>query len=165
MSSATPRYILLSLPSSIAPSHHRDDALDAVRRTVAPQLTSSAAASGDRASGGGGGGGDGVKDAVVSFPIPEFKVGTLDMLVQQADELARLSALCEAVVGKVGEALRTALGGDEERLEQAKTVDGKPVGQYLCGFGWNRVKYRMDKPLGELISMFSQVGRLLPGGP
>ncbi|KZZ97984.1 vacuolar ATP synthase subunit C 1 [Ascosphaera apis ARSEF 7405] len=138
------RYILLSLPNSIAASHHREDALDAIRRTVAPEAN---AEGGDAHANG---------DVVVSFPIPEFKIGTLDMLVQQADELQRLGAICESVVGKVADSLRTALDGDEEKLEQMKNINDKPVAQYLRSFGWNKVKYRADKPLSELIDMFQR---------
>lgn len=99
MSSKQTKYILLSLPSSIVPSHHRDDALDAIRSTVADNGT------------------------VTPFPVPEFKIGTLDALVQQADELAKVEGLCQGVVGKVGEALRSVLEGDEEQLSMMKVVN------------------------------------------
>jgi V-type H+-transporting ATPase subunit C len=94
------KYLLLSLPTSIVPSHHRDDALEAVSTTVSPDNGSAA-----------------------SFPIPEFKIGTLDALVQQADELAKLEASCQGVVGKVGDALKNILEGDEAQIEQMKVVN------------------------------------------
>lgn len=94
------KYLLLSLPTSIVPSHHREDALDAVSTTVAPDNGSAA-----------------------SFPIPEFKIGTLDGLVQQADELAKLEGACQGVVGKVGDALKNILDGDETQIENMKVVN------------------------------------------
>ena len=94
------KYLLISLPSSITPSHHRDDALEALTSTISAD-----------------------PDAVTSFPIPEFKIGTLDALVQQADDLARLEGLCQSVVGKVGESLRNILEGDEDQIERMKTVN------------------------------------------
>jgi V-type H+-transporting ATPase subunit C len=94
------KYILLSLPTSIVPSHHKDDALDAVSKTVSPDNGSAA-----------------------SFPIPEFKIGTLDGLVQQADELAKLEGQCEGVVAKVGDALKNILDGDEAQIERMKVVN------------------------------------------
>lgn len=94
------KYLLLSLPSSIVPSHHRDDALEAVSATVSPDNGSTA-----------------------SFHIPEFKIGTLDALVQQADELAKLEASCQGVVTKVGDALRNILDGDEAQIESMKVVN------------------------------------------
>ncbi|KAJ5898183.1 hypothetical protein N7504_008471 [Penicillium tannophilum] len=127
------KYLLLSLPTSIVPSHHKDDALDAVSKTVSPDNGSAA-----------------------SFPIPEFKIGTLDALVQQADELAKLEGQCEGVVAKVGDALKNILDGDEAQIERMKVVNDKPVDQYLRSFQWNKVKYRADKPLAELIDLLSK---------
>ena len=93
------KYILLSFPSSIAPSHHRDDALDAIKATITEYGT------------------------VIPFPIPEFKIGSLDALIQQADELAKFEAVCRGVVAKVAETLRNVLAGDENQISQMKTVD------------------------------------------
>ncbi|KAJ5860332.1 ATPase V1 complex subunit C [Penicillium soppii] len=126
-------YILLSLPTSIVPSHHRDDALQAVSATVSPD-----------------------NGSATSFPIPEFKIGTLDALVQQADELAKLEASCQGVVAKVGDALKNILEGDESQIEQMKVVNDKPVDQYLRTFQWNKVKYRADKSLAELIDLLQK---------
>lgn len=98
--SKTAKYLLVSLPTSITPSHHRDDALDAVSATVAPE-----------------------NGSVAPFPIPEFKIGTLDALVQQADELAKLETACQAVVVKVGDALKNILDGDEAQIDKMKTVN------------------------------------------
>ncbi|KAL1961943.1 hypothetical protein VTN77DRAFT_724 [Rasamsonia byssochlamydoides] len=127
------KYLLLSLPTSITPSHHRDDALDAITATVSPE-----------------------NGTVSSFPIPEFKIGTLDALVQQAEELAKLESMCQNVVGKVGDALKGILEGDEAQIEKMKTVNDKPVDQYLRTFSWNKVKYRADKPIGELIDLLQK---------
>ncbi|KAL4780469.1 hypothetical protein BJX76DRAFT_337980 [Aspergillus varians] len=127
------KYLLISLPTSITPSHHRDDALDAITSTVAPDNGSTA-----------------------PFPIPEFKIGTLDGLVQQADELAKLEAACQGVVSKVGDALKNVLEGDEAQIEKMKTVNDKPVDQYLRTFSWNKVKYRADKSLSELIDLLQK---------
>lgn len=105
------KYLLLSLPTSIVPSHHKDDALDAVSTTVAPENGSAA-----------------------SFPIPEFKIGTLDALVQQADELAKLEGQCQGVVAKVGDALKNILDGDEAQIERMKVVnDSMCLFFCLCG--------------------------------
>ena len=34
----------------------------------------------------------------------------------------------------------------------------EPVDQYLRTFSWNKVKYRADKPLAELIDSLQKVG-------
>ncbi|KUJ20243.1 vacuolar ATP synthase-like protein subunit C 1 [Mollisia scopiformis] len=122
------KYILISMPSSISPSNDKEEALSALRSTVGPE-----------------------NGAVQPFKIPEFKIGTLDALVQQADDLAKLESSCEAVVAKVGDSLRNLLEGDEDKIAQQKTVNDKPADQYLKTFVWNKIKYRADKPLAELI--------------
>lgn len=123
------RFLLVSLPASISPTNDHDEALTALRSAVTTDY-----------------------GTVFPFPIPEFKIGTLDALVQQADELAKLEAACEGVVGKVGDSLKTILEGDEGKVSQSKTVNDKPAEQYLKSFHWNKVKYRADKPLGEVIN-------------
>ncbi|KAI9850210.1 MAG: Vacuolar ATP synthase subunit C [Thelocarpon superellum] len=131
--SAPTRYLLVSLPTSIAPSNQAEEALAALRAAVTNDY-----------------------GAVVPFNLPEFKIGTLDALVHQADELAKLDAVCEGVVGKVNDSLRTILDGDEAKIAQQKTVNDRPVDQYLRGFSWNKVKYRADKSLAELIDMLQK---------
>ena len=94
------RFLLVSLPASISPTNDHDEALTALRSAVTTDY-----------------------GTVFPFSIPEFKIGTLDALVQQADDLAKLESGCEAVVGKVGDALRTILEGDEGKIAQQKTVN------------------------------------------
>lgn len=148
------KYLLISLPTSISPANHHDEALTALRSAVTTDYGS-----------------------VFPFQIPEFKIGTLDALVQQADELAKLELGCETVVGKVGDSLKSILDGDEDKIAQQKTVidsqfkafdetmckidwlmiNLEPVEQYLKAFHWNKVKYRADKPLGEIIDILQKV--------
>ncbi|KAI4128543.1 MAG: hypothetical protein LQ347_004135, partial [Umbilicaria vellea] len=127
------RYILVSLPTSIAPSNNHDEALTALRSAVTTDY-----------------------GTVFPFSIPEFKIGTLDALVQQADELAKLDTACESVVGKVGDTLQTILAGDAEKIAQQKKVNDRPAEQYLKTFSWNKVKYRADRSLAELIDMLQK---------
>ena len=94
------QYILVSLPTSISQSNDSEEAFGALQATVSND-----------------------NGAVVPFSIPEFKIGTLDSLVQHADDLAKLESTCEAVVSKVGDSLRTILEGDEAKISQQKTVN------------------------------------------
>ena len=98
--SASTKYVLVSLPTSISQSNDKEEALSALRATV----------TGDNVS-------------LLPFKLPEFKIGTLDALVQQADELAKLESSCEAVVAKVGDSLRNLLEGDDDKIAQQKTVN------------------------------------------
>jgi V-type H+-transporting ATPase subunit C len=99
------KYLLVSLPTSITPSNHTEEALEALRSTVTS---------------------DGGTTSL--FAIPQFKIGTLDALVQQADDLAKLHTACEGVVGKVGDSLRQIMDGDENKLQQQKTINDSMLG-------------------------------------
>lgn len=92
------KYMLVSLPTSISPTNDKEEALNAIRSNISDN------------------------GMVQPFKIPGFKIGTLDALVQQADDLAKLESSCGAVVAKVGDSLRSLLEGDEEKIAQQKTV-------------------------------------------
>lgn len=93
-------YFLVSLPTSISPSDSRDEALTTLRSAVSTD-----------------------QGTTYPFAIPEFKIGTLDALVQQADELLKLEQGCKGVVDKVADSLRSLLEGDEEKLQEQKLVN------------------------------------------
>lgn len=122
------KYFLVSLPTQVSPSNERDEALTVLRSAVSTD-----------------------NGTTYPFNIPEFKIGTLDALIQQGDELAKLEQGCEGVVSKVADSLRSLLEGDEEKLQEQRVVNDKPVENYLQSFQWNKVKYRADKPIGELL--------------
>lgn len=94
------KYLLVSLPTSISQSNDKEEAFSTLQSTVSAD-----------------------NGTVLPFKIPEFKIGTLDALVQQADDLAKLEGGCQAVVAKVGDSLRKLLEGDEDKISQQKTVN------------------------------------------
>ena len=107
---APPRYFLVSLPTSISPANDRDEALTTLRSAVATD-----------------------NGTTVPFPIPPFKVGTLDALVQQADDLAKLENGCRGVVEKIGDSLKGLLEGDEEKLRAQKVVNDRMPHERISG--------------------------------
>lgn len=94
----------MSLPTSISQSNDRDEALTALRSSVSND-----------------------NGTTYKYDIPTFKIGTLDNLVQQADDLTKLEQSCEAVVAKVADSLRSILEGDEEKIEEQKTVNDSRI--------------------------------------
>jgi V-type H+-transporting ATPase subunit C len=90
------QYILVSLPLRI----FDDDPLTALAATVGRD-----------------------NGETLPFPIPSFKIGTLDALVQHADDLAKLNGACEAAVAKVADSLKGILDGDEDKAAQQKMVN------------------------------------------
>lgn len=93
-------YILLSLPLRTFDTGDKDEAVKALGSTIGSD-----------------------NGTATPFPIPAFKIGTLDALVQQADELAKLHAGCEGVVQRVADSLKTILEGDEDKIAQNKMVN------------------------------------------
>ncbi|KAB5551164.1 hypothetical protein GE09DRAFT_1174195 [Coniochaeta sp. 2T2.1] len=124
---APAKYILLSLPQRIFDTS-ADDAISSLSSTVPSD-----------------------SGTVLPFSVPSFKIGTLDALVGQADDLAKLDTACEGVVSKVAESLKSILDGDDDKLDQQKMVNDKPTDHYFSNFNWNKVRYRTDRPLGELL--------------
>lgn len=94
------KYALLSLPLGGFDSNDKSDAVASLRATVSNDY-----------------------GTVLPFNIPDFKIGTLDALVQQADELAKLEASCQVVVAKVADSLKNVLDGDVDRIAQYKMVN------------------------------------------
>ena len=123
-------YLLVSLPTSISSSGHKDDALSALGAAVTADVGPTS-----------------------PFNIPTFKIGTLDALVQQADDLTKLSNACEAVVGKVGDSLKGIFEGDQNRLAQQKTINDSM--RSLLAFSANHVLISPQNPLISISSLSS----------
>jgi V-type H+-transporting ATPase subunit C len=104
------KYALVSLPLGAFDSSDKQDAISELSATV---------------SGDGG--------SVVPFNVPDFKIGTLDALVQQADDLSKLEASAESVVAKVSDSLRQLLNGDEDRVTQYKMVNDSQFPPHSTG--------------------------------
>lgn len=98
-------YIALSLPLRTFDTGDKEEAIQSLSATVGSE-----------------------NGTVTGFPIPSFKIGTLDALVQQADELTKLHAGCEGVVQRVSDSLKTILDGDEEKIAQNKMVNDSKHG-------------------------------------
>lgn len=95
-------YYLVSLPTSISSSGDASEALTTLRSAVTTD-----------------------NGTTYPFNIPHFKIGTLDALVQQADDLARLEGGCKSVVDKVADSLRSLLEGDEDKIQEQKVVNDR----------------------------------------
>lgn len=107
-------YYLVSLPASISASGDASEALTTLRSAVTTD-----------------------NGTTYPFNIPHFKIGTLDALVQQADELARLEGGCKSVVDKVADSLRSLLEGDEDKIQEQKVVNDRK-----CGWRYIHVRYK-----------------------
>lgn len=62
--------------------------------------------------------------AITQFNIPVFKIGTLDSLVQQSEELTKLDGQFHAVISKLNEIIETIHDGNASHIQAAKKVNG-----------------------------------------
>ncbi|KAJ3202814.1 hypothetical protein HDU67_000260 [Dinochytrium kinnereticum] len=93
---------------------------------------------------------------LVTFTLPDFKVGTLDSLVLLSDELAKADSTYESTTMKIADNMKSLLGGDLDRWRSNLVVNDRSIDQYLKTFQWNTMKYRADKSLKELTDIISQ---------
>lgn len=106
----TTKYLFVAVPSSVAPSGHKDDAIGTIQKAVNTS-----------------------NGSVSQFPTPDFKIGTLDALIQQSEELSKLEGLCKSVVSKVGDTLKNVWDGDEDKIAEHKMVNDSMFRQRNVG--------------------------------
>ncbi len=120
------QYLLVSLPTSISPSNDHDEAFTALRAAVSSDY-----------------------GTTYPFAIPSstFKIGTLDALVGQADDLAKLSTDCETVVGKISDSLSIILEGDQDKIAQQKNINDSPWAWFAWSMAHILTIYRAGRPV------------------
>lgn len=93
---------------------------------------------------------------VTRVTFPDFKIGTLDSLVLQSEELSKLDGQLHTSVNKVVE-IFNALTGSNASAAKLK-VDGIDSNKYFQRFQWNKSRFRVDKSIDELIKLISNEG-------
>ena len=106
------------------------------------------------------------------FRVPRFQLGTLDSLVQHADDAARVESLCAGVVARVSDSIdKTKSDADKKRRRTAaasaadsdddggdldRQVEEMSTGEYLRHFEWNK-RFTTNAPIGEIIAHLQTV--------
>ncbi|BFZ57607.1 Vacuolar ATP synthase subunit C [Savitreella phatthalungensis] len=108
-------------------------------------------------------GGNGLGGATrFRIPVDQLKVGTLDGLMQSAEELGKLDTQAEGWVYKISEVLKGVVQGDAGKLAEQQRIDGsKTPHTYIAEFTWSSIKYRADRPLAQLMETMSREGATL----
>ncbi|KAG4304331.1 hypothetical protein PORY_002306 [Pneumocystis oryctolagi] len=88
---------------------------------------------------------------VFKFTIPCLKVGNLDSLICQSEDLAKLDDCVKESILKVPEILKTILDNDMHKCIQRLTIDNKTIEHYLQTFQWDTMKYRTDLSISSLM--------------
>ncbi|GME81840.1 unnamed protein product [Ambrosiozyma monospora] len=91
--------------------------------------------------------------------LPKFKVGTLDSLILQSEELAKYDQQLESSIIKTLDIITStssnAAGSGVTTNVKAPKVDGKSVDQFFENFQWNTSRFRLDKSIEELIKLIT----------
>lgn len=133
MSEPIANYLLLSLPARAAPESAPSLSVDEWLETTLI----------------------GGKAVINKIEIPSFKIGTLDSLVLQSEELQKIDEQLGNAVVKVLDVLANLYDNNQPLVNASKKVDDKWVSDYVEHFQWKSSKFRVDKPLKELISTIS----------
>lgn len=91
---------------------------------------------------------------VSDFKVPEFKIGSLDSLIVESEELAKYDTQIGGSIAKIVEILD---GLSQANTNAFKTVpiNNVPVPEYLENFQWQTRKFKLDKSIKELMELVS----------
>jgi len=90
------------------------------------------------------------------FPIPELKVGTLDVLVGLSDDLGKLDAFCETISRKVAQYLGEVLEDQRDKLQENLLANGMDLGSYLARFQWDMARYPIKQSLKNIADIIAK---------
>lgn len=94
------------------------------------------------------------KTYTTNFNVPEFKIGSLDSLIVESEELSKVDSQIDGSLQKIIEIIN---GMKEAGTNTYRTIpiNNVPVPEYLENFHWDTRKYKLDKPINELIQLIS----------
>ncbi|WLF79715.1 Vacuolar ATP synthase subunit C [Lodderomyces elongisporus] len=94
------------------------------------------------------------KQPLYKLKIPDFQSGTLDSLVQESEELSKIDQQLGGSVSKVVEILNS-VSESKSNSNSSRTIQSRSVFDYVQNFQWNTSKYRLDKPISQLVKIIS----------
>ncbi|XP_067310830.1 V-type proton ATPase subunit C 1-A [Pseudorasbora parva] len=90
------------------------------------------------------------------FPVPELKVGTLDVLLGVSDDLSRLDSYTEGVMRQTSQCLGEVMEEFSGKLLESMLTNGVDLATYVTRFQWDRAKYSTAQPLKTLAEIISK---------
>ncbi|XP_035282279.1 V-type proton ATPase subunit C 1-A-like [Anguilla anguilla] len=90
------------------------------------------------------------------FPIPDLKVGTLDVLLSVSDELTRLDAYTESVIQRICQCMSEVMEHSRDKVQENTLANGVDLTSYVTHFQWDRAKYSTTLPLRTLTEVISK---------
>lgn len=93
------------------------------------------------------------KQPLAEFKLPDFQIKTLDSLVQLSEELAKLDSTLAASVAKVVDVVQSV--EPNKLFNETRVVNQKPASYFVENFSWNTSKFRLDKPIKDLVQLIT----------
>ncbi|CAI5758032.1 unnamed protein product [Candida verbasci] len=91
------------------------------------------------------------KQPLYNLKVPDFQSGTLDSLVQESEELSKIDQQLNGSVTKIVELLNTVTSS----TSTTRIIQSRSIFDYVQNFQWNTSKYRLDKPISQLVKLIS----------
>ncbi|CAN3374682.1 hypothetical protein DIURU_000078 [Diutina rugosa] len=88
---------------------------------------------------------------LTSLELPQFQSGTLDSLIEGSEELGKIDSQLAGSVAKIVDIFTNVL----ETSSFQRTVQNRPATDYVETFKWNTSKFRLDKPIPELVKLIT----------
>ncbi|KZW02017.1 ATPase, V1 complex, subunit C [Exidia glandulosa HHB12029] len=97
------------------------------------------------------------RESLAQIDVPEFKTGTLDLLISLSEELPKTDTFFTQATAKIVDTIRNLLNNDPQKLAQHVLVNDRPVDAYLLsGWKWNASRYSPQKSAKETIDTLSK---------
>ncbi|KKA03989.1 V-type proton ATPase subunit C [Hanseniaspora uvarum DSM 2768] len=84
-----------------------------------------------------------------NFQLPIFKIGSLDELVTESEELSKIDNATEQIVGKIIELAHSTEGPNTHK---SLSIEHQSLPEFLTNFKWDAKKFKLDKPIQQLIN-------------
>ncbi|ODV58123.1 H(+)-transporting V1 sector ATPase subunit C [Ascoidea rubescens DSM 1968] len=96
------------------------------------------------------------KSIISKFNIPSFRIGTLDSLVEESEDLGKIDSQLFASLQKINDILSTIYDNNLHLLNANKSFNNKSPIEFVESFNWNYSKYRIEnKSIKELTDLIS----------
>ena len=83
--------------------------------------------------------------------IPSFKVGSLDQVMEAADELQNMNRQFESSIAKIVQNIKTIVNSEDD-ITTSLIVNQRTPDAYVKSFQWNSMKYRKERPFLEIMN-------------
>ena len=91
------------------------------------------------------------KQPLFKLNVPDFQSGTLDSLVQESEEISKIDQQLGGSVAKVVDIVNSV----NDSKTNSRIVQSRSVFDYVQNFQWNTSKYRLDKPISQLVKIIA----------